>query len=520
MGNFFVCIVGAGPTGLMLALTLAKYNVPFRIIDQKSGPSTHSKAFGYWPRTLEMLRPFGLADLVKNEGNPIYAFTWYAYGNEIGRLPFDLIKSLYPFLTILPQSSMEEILINSLKKQGIEVEWNTPLKKILSNGETVELLTGDENASFPYVVGCDGSKSLVRKELNISFEKEPYHQAFVLCDALFEAPFKTNEIVVYLCPEGPFVVFPMKEGISRIIYMRDSKEHTVTPKQEDVEKMAKERSGIDIKIKQLFWLSPFGFYHSIAENFRKGNIFLAGDAAHVHSPFGGQGSNTGMQDGYNLGWKLSLLYQKQVHKKLLDSYETERKEIAYQVVDLSDKLTRGTNVLRKILKLPKAIVGGALKMIVGNLLKSKKLQEKITNRLGQISLSYQPSGNLVLNVSSITTPSGDKKALIDLIGQKNYTLLAVTPPDVTLEDITALDQHVRSLINNYVSSPIDPMILETGQKKYFEGSFHSENYPIKNKALLLIRPDRYIAFTKEGYPFEALDRKLDTILIRKIPLKK
>ncbi len=347
MNRSDVLIIGAGPTGLVLALWLSKLGIAVRIIDKTSTPGTTSRALAVQARTLELYSQLDLSDAVVQNGHKVAAANFWVKGEPVARLPLSTIGeglTPYAFLEIYPQDEHERLLIERLEAFGITVERDTELQSFeeTSDGITARLRLPDgqqESCQACYLAGCDGARSIVRKTLDTGFPGGTYQQIFYVADVQARGPTFNGELHVDLDEADFLAVFPLAgEGRARLIgTVRDERaDRAETLQFEDVSSRAIEH--LKVQIDQVNWFSTYRVHHRVADHFRTGRAFLLGDAAHVHSPAGGQGMNTGIGDAINLAWKLAAVLSGGATTKLLDSYETERIAFARRLVATTDRV--------------------------------------------------------------------------------------------------------------------------------------------------------------------------------------
>ncbi|MGF6331645.1 2-polyprenyl-6-methoxyphenol hydroxylase-like FAD-dependent oxidoreductase [Pseudomonas sp. BS3782 TE3695] len=347
MNRSDVLIIGAGPTGLVLALWLSKLGIAVRIIDKTSEPGTTSRALAVQARTLELYRQLDLSDTVVQNGHKVAAANFWVKGEPVARLPLSSIGeglTPYAFLEMYPQDEHERLLIDRLEAFGITVERNTELQSFEETGDgiTARLRLPDgqqETCQACYLAGCDGARSIVRKTLDTDFPGGTYQQIFYVADVQARGPTFNGELHVDLDEADFLAVFPLAgEGRARLIgTVRDERaDRAETLQFADVSSRAIEH--LKVQIDQVNWFSTYRVHHRVADHFRTGRAFLLGDAAHVHSPAGGQGMNTGIGDAINLAWKLAAVLSGGASAKLLDSYETERIAFARRLVATTDRV--------------------------------------------------------------------------------------------------------------------------------------------------------------------------------------
>jgi 2-polyprenyl-6-methoxyphenol hydroxylase-like FAD-dependent oxidoreductase len=348
-----VLIIGAGPTGLVLALWLVKLGVRVRIIDKTEEPGTTSRALAVQARTLEFYSQVGLADAVIAQGRRVIAANLWVAGKKAARGVFgDMGAGLspFPFALIYPQDEHERLLIDELSKVGVEVERRTELLKFENSidGVRAELKRPNgvlETCEAVYIAGCDGAHSTVRDALGIGFPGGTYAHLFYVADVEAKGAAMDGELHVGLDATDFLAVFPLKgEGRARLIgTVRDQAEDQHdTLSWDDVSQRVIE--WMHIEVARVNWFSTYRVHHRVADHFREGRAFLLGDAAHIHSPVGGQGMNTGIGDAVNLAWKLAAVLHGRAKPSLLDSYEPERIAFARRLVATTDQAFTGVEL--------------------------------------------------------------------------------------------------------------------------------------------------------------------------------
>ena len=341
-----VLVVGAGPSGLVLALWLAKAGVAVRILDKLAEPGTTSRAVAVQARTLELYDRLGLTQAVLAKGHRTAAVNLWTEGKRKARLGFETIGedlTRYSFLEMYPQDVHERMLIEHLAGLGVEVErpvevlgFEESEGGVLASLKAVDGVTSQCRAA--YIAGCDGAHSIVRHTLGVGFPGGTYKQIFYVADITGGGPPMDGELHVDLDVADFLAIFPLSDGRhARLIgTLRDERaEHPETLTFEDVSRGAIENLGLQVEA--VNWFSTYRVHHRVCEKFRVGRAFLVGDAAHIHSPAGGQGMNTGIGDAINLAWKLAAVVQGQATAGLLDSYETERRAFAERLVVSTDR---------------------------------------------------------------------------------------------------------------------------------------------------------------------------------------
>lgn len=348
-----VLVIGAGPTGMITACELLRRGVQVRVVDAAPDPVPYCKALLLWPRTIDVLAELGLADEVPRRGIRINAFRYYSSGRELIKVHFKPELASWA----LPQRSTEDMLRAKLVELGGRIERGVRLLALdrmdfsgdpaHSSGITAILEHPDghiERYVTPWLVGADGAGSAVRAQLGLGFSGSTYASHFLLADAHIEGSLADDEAHYYQSPDGVLVIVALPNGIFRFFASapRCSVSADGRP-QVDLalmQRLVDERGPRGVRLVNLEWLSVFRVHRRQAEQFQLGRAFLVGDAAHVHSPAGGQGLNTGMQDAHNLAWKLAAVIHGEARHRLLGSYTPERHRVAAQVVRDTDVQTR------------------------------------------------------------------------------------------------------------------------------------------------------------------------------------
>jgi 2-polyprenyl-6-methoxyphenol hydroxylase-like FAD-dependent oxidoreductase len=345
-----VLIIGAGPTGLVLALWLTRLGVRVRIVDKTAEPGTTSRAVAVQARTLELYGQVGLGDEVAERGRKAAAVNLWVAGKTVARAVFGDLGagvSPFPYALIFPQDEHESLLIDRLTAAGVEVERQTELLGFEeAAGRVVAQLKrpdeAREDCEAAYVAGCDGAHSTVRETLKIGFPGGVYAHLFYVADVEASGAAMNGEVHVALDATDFLAVFPLK-GNGRARLIGTVREEAERPHENlswnDVSKRVIEWTPIDVL--RVNWFSTYHVHHRVADHFRKGRAFLLGDAAHIHSPVGGQGMNTGIGDSVNLAWKLAAVLQGRAGAALLDSYDPERIAFARRLVATTDRAFTG-----------------------------------------------------------------------------------------------------------------------------------------------------------------------------------
>jgi 2-polyprenyl-6-methoxyphenol hydroxylase-like FAD-dependent oxidoreductase len=347
MSNARVLIVGAGPTGLVLALWLTHLKVPVRLIDRAPEPGTTSRALAVQARTLELYDQIHLARTVVDRGHRVQAVSFWAAGKRRASAPFgDLGAGLSPFsfALIYPQDEHERLLIDRLAELGVAVERGCELASFEESGGGVRALVkrpdgAAESVEAAYIAGCDGAHSAVRTTLGVGFGGGTYDHLFYVADVQAAGAVIDGNIHVALDTTDFLAVFARRPaGAVRLVGTVHDDAARASTEQISWEDVSKRVMGwLPIQVERVNWFSTYRVHHRVAEHFRRGRAFLLGDAAHIHSPVGGQGMNTGIGDAVNLAWKLAAVLQGRAPESILDSYEPERIAFARRLVKTTDR---------------------------------------------------------------------------------------------------------------------------------------------------------------------------------------
>ncbi|MBI3775262.1 MAG: FAD-dependent monooxygenase [Gammaproteobacteria bacterium] len=342
-----VLIIGAGPTGLMLACQLARRGIRATIIERNAGPALQSRALGVQARTLEIYAQLGIAARALELGERATGANIWVEGRFGARVPVnDIGRNLspYPYLLILGQDDNERLLGDYLREHGGQVHWNTELTGLAQDADGVRATLKNSDGSVHdirarWVAGCDGARSAVRSLNKIDFPGAPYEHVFFVADTSVTGPMRPGELNVYLWRNEFHLFFPMRgrdhwrvAGIVPV-ELRDRADLKFA----DVVPAIRQQAGATLEFSECRWFSTYRIHHRRAEHFRAQRCFLLGDAAHIHSPVGAQGMNTGLQDAYNLAWKLALVIEGRADAALLDSYAAEREPVAEDLLRSTDR---------------------------------------------------------------------------------------------------------------------------------------------------------------------------------------
>jgi 2-polyprenyl-6-methoxyphenol hydroxylase-like FAD-dependent oxidoreductase len=392
-----VLIVGAGPTGLVLALWLTRLGIRVRIIDKVSEPGTTSRALAVQARTLELYQQIGLADAVLSGGRKMTTINLWRRGQHVSHVVFGEMGeelSPCPYVLIYPQDEHERLLIDRLAEAGVQVERRTELVSFEETAAGVRASlkradAGMETCEAAYLAGCDGAHSAIRETLQIGFPGGTYDHLFYVADVDARGPVMNGELHGALDTTDFLIVFPLKDDrrarLIGTVRTDAGDQHELS--WADVSQRVIEWLRIDVE--RVHWFSTYRVHHRVAEQFRKGRAFLLGDAAHIHSPVGGQGMNTGIGDAVNLAWKIADVVQGRADASLLDSYQPERIAFARRLVASTDRAFTGVTSASAIARFIRLNVVPALAPALFSFGVARRFMFRTVS---QIAVHYRNSG--------------------------------------------------------------------------------------------------------------------------------
>lgn len=515
-------VIGAGPTGLFMAAELTRHGVSCRILDKAPTPSRYSKALAIQSRMLEIFDQVGIIESFLEAGLQTPEIHISADGQPLISMSMSELPGPYPFILCLPQSETERILGKRLEGLGVQVERLVELVSFTQDESavTATLRHADgytETVTARWLIGCDGAHSTVRHTLNIPFSGAPYPEAFALADVKIDWSLPNNEIHMFLSKDGMLAAFPMRGGRYRLIVETQAEagdEQLPDPTLEEIQTYLTKFGPAGSVASDPVWLAAFRTHLREAEHTRQGRVFLAGDAAHIHSPAGGQGMNTGLQDAYNLAWKLALVNAGHAPASLLESYELERHPVAESVMRTSD-------LMLKAATLRSPITQHLRNRLLPLLAQQDFIQHRMTEQLAELSISYRKSpivaeharghvahgpkaGDRAPEAAPLRLADGTPTRLFELLRAPTHTLLLFTgtqSDSVSQQHLVALAESIARTHGNLITSylvaaegsalaspaPGTTLLLDPTRALHHAYAAHSE-------CLYLIRPDGYIGF--------------------------
>jgi 2-polyprenyl-6-methoxyphenol hydroxylase-like FAD-dependent oxidoreductase len=492
-----VLIVGAGPTGLVLALWLTKMGVRVRIIDKTERPGTTSRALAVQARTLELYRQLDLTAALLEQGHRVPGINLWVRGQRATRVPFETIaEGLTPYGPfIFPQDQHERLLSERLAAAGVTVERKTELLSFSSGVDSVTAaLRGPDghaqSCEVSYLAGCDGARSVVRPGIAAEFPGGTYEQLFYVADVEATGPALNGELHVDLEEADFLAVFPLKgQGRARLVgtVRGERAAHPDTLRFEDVS--ARAIGNLKVDVHAVNWFSTYRVHHRVTDRFRKGRVLLLGDAAHIHSPAGGQGMNTGIGDAINLAWKLKSVLSGRAPDRLLDSYETERSAFARKLVATTD---RGFTLATAEGRTADFIRTRIVPLVVPALFKLELAREYLFSAVSQIVIAYRDSALSAGKAGAIH--GGDRVPWAKAANGDNFDTLTTT--DWQLHVYGTLGARLSEWCASRVA------VHEFSWEAAHEAAGFSRD------AMYLIRPDGYVALAASEQDPTLLERYL------------
>jgi 2-polyprenyl-6-methoxyphenol hydroxylase-like FAD-dependent oxidoreductase len=532
-------IVGAGPTGLVLATQLQSFGTRFRIIDRLLDRTRESRALAVQARTLELLQMLGLGERLVSRGNTSTRLKFHLEGRAVAAVTLGDISAVdtrFPFLLFVSQAETEDVLNEYLRASGVVIERGTELVSFEREDDGLQcLLQRDdgrqERLHTRFLVGCDGAHSIVRKGSGIEFEGGSYPQDFALGDVEADGPLEPKAINSFAGGGGVALFFPLGRPTTwRVVAMAADEQTGAEPGRtssrgivgalqlSELQDLVDTPAAGTIRLRDPAWLTRFHLHHRQIASYRRGNVFLAGDAAHIHSPVGAQGMNTGIQDAWNLGWKLGMVARGLAHNRLLDTYEAERWPIGQFLLRYTDRLfstfTRAMSG-RRLATWTRRIV---VPHVIPHFFESRWLRRTAFSFVSELGIRYAKSPAVAEGEPRLRKGprAGDRLPDAEVLvnGRSTYLQQALAGPQLALL-LCGESRHW------------DPLELDRLRERYgrvmathclsakgSDGSLVDEKgnafarLGVQHAAQYLVRPDGYIAFRSAGRTFEQLDRYL------------
>ncbi|MGH2397329.1 MAG: FAD-dependent monooxygenase [bacterium] len=385
-------IIGAGPTGLTMACELRRYGLSCRIVDQAEAPSGIPKAVAVQSRTLEAFDIMGLDEEFVSNGRQVHGLNVYANGQRFAHVALDGMPTRYSYMLALPQSETERLLAKRLSVLEVEVERSVQFTGVAQQEDGIRATLRHVDATAEtilarWLIGCDGAHSAVRKAVGLPFEGARYEESFLLAYVRIENDAPTDEARAFFTPDGPVGLLPLPRGRHYVILplLKETAEADRTAVSlDELKTLLAQRGMASLRILEAFWITKFRIHRRIVPSLRVGRVFLCGDAAHIHSPAGGQGMNLGIQDSFNLAWKLAMVTKGVTRPSLLDSYHAERHPIASETLI-------GTDLATKVITLRNPLAQTVRNQVAMFLSSLDVVQHRLARSLAGLARNYRKS---------------------------------------------------------------------------------------------------------------------------------
>lgn len=532
-----VLVVGAGPVGLTLTNDLLRRGIRCRLIDSAPHASQKTKALGIHAKTLELLAKMGVAHTAIERGLTSPGFSLYSDGKRITRISFGeyLLDTPYPYVLMLPQYELEQLLTEHLQSQHSAIEWQSELIGITQDEQGVEVVVrrGDgkiEQLRVCFVVGCDGAHSAVRHLLGLHFAGTTFEQSFAVGNVRVAWELPYNEIVACVHRGNFIAYFPMADGRHRVVIAYElEKTSTEEVTLEEIQRVIDLCGPVGTHASEPTDLTRFHVNQRRAEQYRCGRVFLAGDAAHIHSPIGAQGMNTGIQDALNLSWKLALTVKGLAAPGLLESYEVEREQVGEALLRGTERATRMALTRHPLL----LTLRNTLAPIIFSTLPGAA--HRLAEALSEISIAYPHSPivvdsrdkkgtlhagdrapNALVRLSEVAEPqpffdllNSERSILLVLVGQQKASEFEGQWHEIE----SLLAEGYDRVIEAYLVTEKAPSGSEQVNRQIlydFTGELH-RRYEAEQGGVILIRPDGYIGFWEHSGVPETLRTYVQTL---------
>jgi 2-polyprenyl-6-methoxyphenol hydroxylase-like FAD-dependent oxidoreductase len=545
-----VLVVGAGPTGLTMAAQLAARGIGFRIVDEAPVRSDRSRALVVQARSLELMQKMGIADELVDLGRRAIKVTPFVNGRravdvEFGDIGVD--DTPYPFLLFVSQAETERALEGHLESLGGKVERPVELLTFAQDPEGVDarLRHGDgreEVVRARYIVGADGAHSAVRHDAGLAFEGDAYPQDFVLADVDLDWEAEDDRLYFFLSRQGLLAAFPLAgPSTHRLVATRAGEvpPDAGDPTLDEFQQIADELSSIPMRLHDPSWLSRFRLHHRGVDRYRAGRAFVAGDAAHIHSPAGGQGMNTGIQDSYNLAWKLALIIEGHAPDSILDSYHEERHPVGQRLLRTTDRMF---NVAATHNPLFTALRNALIPRVLPWVLGKRSRRARVFRFVSQLGIKYPESpivdedrsgADLAFRrgpAAGNRAPDGPLRLAGDGREVSLFSRLRGTPHHLLLfagrgVQAPASDAELRNLLVGYegMIQPHQIFAEDRGQIGSEAPAYVDESglvhgrYGLTGAGCYLIRPDGYVAFRAPGSNLRQIRAYLRRTFLSPVP---
>lgn len=483
-----VVIVGAGPTGLSMAAQLMRYQIDFILIEKNEKTTFLSKAIAVQARTLEIFQEMGIAERAIAAGEIITGMNLFYKGKRKATINLSGLGeglSQFAMALSLEQSKTEQLLVDYLNENGKQVRWKSEFSHFEEHENAVSVYYKDENGieqqiEASYLVGCDGAGSPIRHQLGLSFEGSTEPKLFYVADTTLKSPvINTNTLFMFMIKKGFVLFFPMEgKGHYRLVgVLPDYKNNDSEYQFSDIEAGIKEQIITPVDFEELRWFSTYKVHSRKANYFMKGRCFITGDAAHIHTPAGGQGMNTGIQDAYNLAWKMAYTIKNEVNEEVLKTYDTERSQNARNLLQTTDRIfdiMSGVNRFWNTIRL--TFFPSFLSMLT----KSNFLKRRIFPLISQTRIAY-PDSFLTVQSSIAKVKAGDRMHYFVFSNGRNIFSYLSNPEFKLLY-----------FGKNTIENPLENVKIKMGFLCFNE--IPSSIFGNASEFYILLRPDNHISY--------------------------
>jgi 2-polyprenyl-6-methoxyphenol hydroxylase-like FAD-dependent oxidoreductase len=533
-------VVGAGPVGLTMAAHLHQHGVPCRLIDRSPTPSDKSKALVVWARSLEMLDNLGIADEFVAAGKYLDDARFYGGRRLLARLRFEAAGTHFPRPLMLAQSETERLLGEHLRRVGVQVERQVELTGCTDRGDHVDATLRhadgrEEQVRCDWLLGCDGAHSTTRHAVSLEFAGAAEPNDWLLADCRVEGPIPQDELSFFWHARGILGFFPFAAGRCRVIADLGPAKgtgHPPDPSLAEVQAIVDERGPGGVRLSDPHWLAGFRINERKVKEYRRGRVFLAGDAAHIHSPAGAQGMNTGMQDTWNLAWKLALVHAGRASPTLLDSYTPERGAVGDMVLRQTGRMTWAATLRNPVAQFLRNRVVSVLGLLPA-------FKRNLVRYLTELSIHYPHSplngeggdgewaaagvrpGDRLPEASLREPATGQEQRLLAVLRGPSHrlVLLPAGGDAATLASLREIGRQAEAaspgVVRSYLIVPADsvPAGADGASVWLDPGGSVRQLLGARESALAVVRPDGYLGYRGQPASWEGLRSYLDRYLI-------
>jgi 2-polyprenyl-6-methoxyphenol hydroxylase-like FAD-dependent oxidoreductase len=526
-----VLIVGAGPAGMMAAIELARFGVPVRLIEKKDKPETTSRAVGVQARTLELFEQRGFADELIAKGNKGLGASSYDAGKCVFRLDFENTDSKYHYILFVSQAETERVLREALERAQVAIEWNTRMTAFVQSDNpgsvtaTIQKPDGAaEQFSCAYMIDTEGAHSIARPTLGLEFRGKTFDENYALGDLYVDGDIADSDLHTFSSSHGFMGLFPMGNRRFRLIASNplNQPSRDTQPSLEELQQIYDQRSHIPVKFRDLSWSSWFRINSRRVEKMQAGHIFLGGDSAHIHSPAGAQGMNTGLQDMVNLGWKLAMVMRGEAKPALLETYSEDRVPVIKNVLEKTEDLT-------KVVGSENPVVRELFDHLGPWLVETQFVQKNSTERMSQLAVGYRDSPLSESHGHSGSLRAGDRLPDLAITVLNREGSPDIDPHAGTIfglldpSKFTILYSHISEVPKTHATTHgmIGPWTYLSSAHLIAPSDTDRAGYDRllgKSSLIILVRPDGYIAFTGHENSIPALQKYCDRWLVGRAPI--